>query len=417
VRRRDVLALGALAAAMPLARRLRANDSGAAARVAIVGGGFGGSAAALALRRLDSTIAVTLVDPDDTYATCPGSNEALVGLRSVRSLDVSRQGLVRAGVVRVGERVVAIDAERNALRLGGGRSLPYDRCIVAPGIRFLWNAIDGYDEAASDTMPHAWKAGAQTARLAALLRDVRPGGVVAIGVPSGLMRCPPGPYERATLVAAFLERHAPRAKVLIFDANNHFPRQDVFTAIWNERHRGRVEWISPIDGGAIVGVDAKRGIVRTSRGEQRVDVANVIPPQAPGEIAASAGLATGHGWCPVDPVTFESRHLPRVHVIGDACIADAMPKAASAAVSQAHQCAAAIVALIAGRAPPTPALDSVCYSMTARDRAIAIHGDFSVDDGAIRAMPRDAASDGGDSASAAREARAWYRAIVADAFG
>jgi sulfide dehydrogenase [flavocytochrome c] flavoprotein subunit len=417
VRRRDVLALSALAAALPLARRVCAVAPRNAARVAVVGGGFGGSAAALALRRLDPTLDVTLVDPDDTYATCPGSNEVLVGLRSLRSLDVSRDGLRRAGVARRRDTVVAIDADRNALRLAGGDVLPYDRCVVAPGIRFLWDAIEGYDEAAAEFMPHAWKAGAQTARLAALLRNVRPGGVVAIGVPSGLMRCPPGPYERATLVAGFLRRHAPRAKVLILDSNNHFPRQDVFTAIWHERYRGLVEWVSPIDGGAIVGVEAKRGIVRTSRGEQRVDVANVIPPQAAGHIALDSGLATGHGWCPVNPVTFESRHRPRVHVIGDACIADAMPKAASAAVSQAHQCAAAIVALLGGRAPPAPALDSVCYSLTGRDRAIAIHGRFAVENGAIRSTPSDDAGVSDDSESAARDARAWYRTIVADAFG
>jgi sulfide dehydrogenase [flavocytochrome c] flavoprotein chain len=417
VRRRDVLTLGALAATLPLARRVRASAPRHAARVAVVGGGFGGSAAALALRRLDPALNVTLVDPDDTYATCPGSNEALVGLRTLRSLDVSRDGLKRAGVVRLRDTVVAIDAARSTLRLAGGHALPYDRCIVAPGIRFLWDAIEGYDEAASELMPHAWKAGAQTARLAALLRDVRPGGVVAIGVPSGLMRCPPGPYERATLVAGFLQRHAPRAKVLILDANNHFPRQDVFTAIWDERHRGLVEWISPNDGGAIVGVDAKRGIVRTSRGEQHVDVANVIPPQAPGNIALDSGLATGHGWCPVDPLTFESRHVPRVHVIGDACIADAMPKAASSAVSQAHQCAAAIVSLIGGREAPMPAFDSVCYSMTDRDRAIAMHGRFAVTDGTIRSTPTDDAAATHDSESTARDAHAWYRAIVADAFG
>ena len=223
-----------------------------------------------------------------------------------------------------------------SVQLEGGRALPFDRLVVAPGIRFLWNKIEGYDEAATQAMPHAWQAGAQTQRLALQLRAMDDGGVVAISVPSGLLRCPPAPYERASLIAQYLSRHKPRSKVLIFDANNHFPRQDQFTDAWKSLYPGMIEWIPPTQDGTVVRVDTASMTLYTSNAAHAVAVANVIPPQAPGQIAADAGLASDHGWCPIAPATFESQLVRQVHVIGDACIADAMPKSASAAYSQAR---------------------------------------------------------------------------------
>jgi sulfide dehydrogenase [flavocytochrome c] flavoprotein subunit len=417
VRRRDFLGLTALASVAPFAR-VAATSIRAAPRIVIVGGGFGGSACALHLKRIDPSIDITLIDPDDRYVTCPLSNEALVGLRSIASLTISRDGLRRAGVRYVRARANAIDAERRRVRLDDGSSLDFDRCVVAPGIRFLWNTPEGYDEAAAELMPHAWKAGHQTALLAARLRSMHDGGTVAISVPAGLMRCPPGPYERASLIAEFLKRHKPRSKVIILDSNNHFPRQDVFSAEWDASYRDIIEWIPSTEGGAIVGVDARRGIVHTSRGAQRVAVANIIPPQAPDAIAVESGLASGHGWCPVRPLTFESQNIARVHVIGDACVAGAMPKSASAAASQAKQCAAAIAALLSDRAPPEPDFDSVCYSLTAHDRALSIHGRFRVVDGEIRASPGAAESAAERNVAAeAERADIWYHAAIADSFG
>ena len=415
MRRREFLGLTALASVAPLARAA-AKSVHAAPRVVIVGGGFGGSACALQLKRNDPSIEVTLIDPDDRYVTCPLSNEALVGLRSIASLTISREGLQRADVRYVRARASAIDAERRRVQLDTGRWLDFDRCVVSPGIRFLWNTPEGYDQAAAEHMPHAWKAGRQTELLAARLHAIDDGGTVAISVPAGLMRCPPGPYERASLIAEFLKRHKPRSKLVIFDSNNHFPRQDVFTAEWDAAYRGLIEWIPPTAGGTVVGVDAKRGIVRTSRGSQRFALANIIPPQAPDALAVDAGLASGHGWCPIHPLTFESQHVERVHVIGDACIADAMPKSASAAVSQARQCAAAIAALFADRAPPEPEFDSVCYSLTAHDRALSIHGRFHVANGQIEAASTAESETARDAAAEAERAQAWYRKAVADCF-
>jgi sulfide dehydrogenase [flavocytochrome c] flavoprotein subunit len=421
MRRRDFLRLTALAGAGAATGAHSSARARPDARVVIVGGGFAGSACALAIRRLDPRIAVTLIDANDRYVTCPMSNEALVGLRSLASLSVDRAGLARAGVRFVRDRVIAVAADARQVRTAGGASIEYDRLVVAPGVRFLWGTPEGYDEPASTIMPHAWNAGRQTELLAARLRAMQKGGIVAISVPAGLMRCPPGPYERASLIAGFLKEHKPRSKVLIFDANNHFPRQDVFTAAWKSHYGGIVEWIPVVDGGAVLRVDAAQSTLHTSNGPQRVAVANIIPPQAPGELAVAAGLATGHGWCPVDRVTFESPLVPGVHVIGDACIADAMPKSASAACSQARQCAAAIVAALGGQNTADPEYESVCYSMLAPDDALAIRGRFEVADHEIRSVGASArgmsdalSASGRDEAA---HAQAWYREIRKTAFG
>jgi len=338
-------------------------------------------------------------------------------MRTIASLSVDRAGLKRAGVRFVRDRVVAVDAEAQQVRTASGTAFAFDRLVVAPGIRFLWGTPQGYDESAATIMPHAWNAGRQTELLAARLRAMDYGGIIAISVSSGLMRCPPGPYERASLIAGFLKQHKPRSKVLIFDANNHFPRQDVFTAAWKEHYADIVEWISVVDGGAVSRVDVARSTLYTSNGPQRVAVANVIPPQAPAELAVSAGLASRHGWCPIDPVTLESRLVPRVHVVGDACIADAMPKSASAACSQSLQCAAAIVAALNGREAPKPTFESVCYSRLAPDDALAIHGRFEVSEREIRAVDPASGSPHAHGSDEILHADAWYREIRKLAFG
>jgi NADPH-dependent 2,4-dienoyl-CoA reductase/sulfur reductase-like enzyme len=401
-------ALGSTSIARAAARR---------ARVVVVGGGFGGASCALQLRRLDPAIDITLVDPDERYVTCPMSDAALVGWRSMQSITISRAGLARAAVRHVRDRVAAIDAQARQVRLASSKTLAYDRLVVAPGIRFLWDRIEGYGEAASQRMPHAWRAGAQTDLLAAQLRAMDDGGVFGICVPSGLMRCPPAPFERASVVAEYLKQHKPRSKVLIFDANNHFPKQDVFAAAWQELYPGMIEWIPATEGGAVERVDASNMTLYTSRGAQRVAVANVIPHQAPGMLAVDAGLASAHGWCPVVAGTFESTLVANVHVIGDSCIAGAMPKSASAAHSQAMQCARAIAASLHGRELLPPEFESVCYSLLGRDRALAIHGRFSVADGEIRQVDIPSGTDIGSAQAQARMAAQWYDTIVAESFG
>ena len=421
MRRRTFLQLSAAAAGGGVLCRARAAQPRPRieAKVVVVGGGFAGAACALTLRRLNPAIEVTLVDPEDRYVTCPMSNSVLAGFRGIDSISVPRHGLRRAGVNYVRNWVTSIDARRRRARLAGGAVLAYDRLVMAPGIRFLWGHPQGYDRDTAQAMPHAWQAGAQTEILAAQLRGMRNGGVVAISVPAGPMRCPPGPFERASLIAAYLQQAKPRSKVLIFDSNNHFPRQDVFEDAWQSLYPGMIDWIPVVDGGAVLRVAVEDGkkILSTSQGEHPVDVANIIPPQAPGIAAVQAGLASDHGWCPINPETFESRLIAAVHVIGDACIADPMPKAASAAHAQARQCALAIAAAVNGGEPPAPQLESVCYSLLARRRALSIHGRFALTDGAIRAVEGSEGPGTTASEQEARNAAVWYQRLVADSFG
>lgn len=407
--------LGVLAAAPWLGvARLRAASS--RARVVVAGGGFAGAGCALALRRLDPQLDVTLVDPDTHYVTGPMSNAVVAGLRDIGSITVARAGLVAAGVRLVRARVVAIDADHRRARLDAGEPLSYDRLVVAPGIRLLWNTPEGYDEAAAQRMPHAWLPGVQTGLLAAQLRALRDGGVVAISVPFGLMRCPPGPFERASLIAAWCKQHRPRSKILIFDSNNHFPKQQAFTTAWDEAYPGMIEWIAATDGGAVGRVDARTLTLHTARGAQRVAIANIIPRQAAGQLALDAGLASGRGWCAVDPLTFASTQLPHVHVIGDACAAGAMPKTGSAGHAQALQCAQAIVASLRESAPAAAELDSVCYSLLARDRALSFHGRFAIADGEIRSLPLPDLARAPSQQEEAQLDERWYRQILADSF-
>ena len=411
MRRRIFLQLSAGAAGAGILRTVGAARPRARikAKVVVVGGGFAGAGCALSLRRLNPAIEVTLVDPDDRYVTCPMSNSVLAGFRSIESISVSRLGLQRAGVNYVRDWVTSIDAQSRRARLAGGAELAYDRLVMAPGIRFLWGKPEGYSRDTAQAMPHAWQAGAQTEILAAQLRGMHDGGVVAISVPAGPMRCPPGPFERASLIAAFLQRAKPRSKVLIFDSNNHFPRQDAFNDAWQSLYPRMIEWIPVVDGGAVVRVATQgKKLLYTSQGAH---------PQAPGIAAVQAGLASDHGWCPINPQTFESLLVAGVHVIGDACIADPMPKAASAANSQARQCALAIAAALDGREPAAPLFESVCYSMLARRRALSIHGRFQLLDGVIRSVEGPEGAGSASSEQEARNAEDWYRGLVADSVG
>jgi sulfide dehydrogenase [flavocytochrome c] flavoprotein chain len=414
MRRREFLRAG-----LAVASWQATSAMSAAPHVLIAGGGFAGACCALQLRQLAPAIRVTLIDPQSRYVTCPRSNEVVAALRTLPSITTTRAGLRRAGVQCVPDRVTAIDAARRRVRLHGGGSLAYDGLVVAPGIRFLFGQPEGYTEAAALHMPHAWQAGAQTELLARQLQAVADGATVAISVPAGLMRCPPGPYERASLIAHWLKLHRTRCKVLVFDSNNHFPRQDVFSAAWEELYPGMIEWIAPTEGGAVTRVEVPTNTLYSASGAHRVAVANVIPPQAPGTLALDAGLAAGHGWCPIKPTSFESQLVDGIYVIGDACIAGAMPKAASAARSHAQHCAAAIAASFEGRPVPVTDFDSVCYSLLAPATALAIHGRFTLSDGEIRPSEAAAAAaaDQTPGAPQASAAAQWYAQMRAACFG
>src|SRR3990170_3955626 len=315
-----VSALGALG--LPVAARAGAN-----ARVVVIGGGFGGATCAKYLRRGDPGIAVTLVEPSTRFITCPFSNYVLGGFRTMASITHGYGALrKRHGVNVVHDTVTAIDPAGRKVTLKSGKVLAYDRLVVSPGIDFKWGAIEGYSEKAAGAMPHAWKAGPQTVLLRRKLEAMKNGGTFIMVAPPNPFRCPPGPYERASMVAHYFKRHKPRSKIIILDPKDDFSKKGLFLDDWAKVYPGMIEWVP----------GAKGGMVR------------VIPPQSAGAIAIKAGLADDKGWCPVNPMTFESKLHPGIHVIGDSAIAGALPKSGFAANSEAKIAAAAIVAQLNG---------------------------------------------------------------------
>jgi NADPH-dependent 2,4-dienoyl-CoA reductase/sulfur reductase-like enzyme len=409
------------AAAAGLAACARGARS-AGPRVVVVGGGFAGATCARALRQIDPGLAVTLVEADATFTACPLSNAVLGGFRDLEAQRFGYQRVGAAGVTVVRGTATAVDAAARTVALADGARLPYDRLVLAPGIDLRWGALSGYDEAAAAAMPHAWRAGEQTLLLRRQLEAMPDGGLVVMSVPPNPYRCPPGPYERASLIAHYLKAHKPRAKLLVLDAKDAFSKQRLFQAAWAELYPGLLEWVPLSRGGAVTAVEPASRTLVTDFGRHLAAVANVIPPQRAGRIAAAAGVADRSGWCPIDPVTFESTLQPLVHVIGDAAIAGAMPKSAFAANAQAKACAAAIARLLRGEAPGAPKLINTCYSLVAPDYGISVAGVYQPSGGQLAEVPGSggvspAAAPPATRALEARLAEAWFRTIAAEVFG
>jgi NADPH-dependent 2,4-dienoyl-CoA reductase/sulfur reductase-like enzyme len=419
--RRAFLRLGVAASAALLP--LPARAQGAAARVVVVGGGFAGASCARALRRADPRIAVTLVEPSATFTACPFSNAVIGGLRELAAQQFTYERVAADGITLVRQTATAVDGAGRTVTLADGARLPYDRLVLAPGIDLLWGSPAGYDEAAAAHMPHAWRAGEQTLLLRRQLEAMPDGGLVVIAAPPNPFRCPPGPYERASLIAHYLKTKKPRSKLLVLDAKDAFSKQRLFQAAWAELYPGLLEWVPLSRGGAVTSVDAATRTLVTDFGKHQAAVANVIPSQKAGRIAEVAGVADRTGWCPIDPVTFESRLVPRVHVVGDAAIAGAMPKSAFAANSQAKTCAAAVATLLAGGTPRSPKLINTCYSLVAPDYGISVAGVYQpTSAGQLADVPGAGGVSPSDAPRAARAAEAvlaeaWFRTITAEVFG
>ncbi len=421
--RREFLGYAGAAAVLGAAGRARAAGSGA--RVVVVGGGFGGATCAKYLRAIDPSLRVTLVEPKKEYVTCPFSNLLLGGVPGVtlQSLTQGYEALrSRHGVEVLHDTATALDPVGRKVTLAGGAALPYDRLVVSPGIAFKWGALPGYDAAAVEAMPHAWQAGPQTMLLRRRLEAMKDGGVFVIVVPPNPFRCPPGPYERASLVAHYLKAHKPRSKVLILDPKEAFPKQALFTDGWKSRYGDLIEWVPGSKGGKVASVDAKAGAVEAGSGRILADVANVIPPQTAGEFALRAGLAGASGFCPVDARTFESTVLPGVHVIGDASIAGDLPKSGFAASSEGKVAARAVVAALRGEPPAEASFVNTCYSLIGPGYGISVAGVYRVIDDELTAVegaggvsPRDASPD--FRKDEADYAFGWYKSITADIWG
>ena len=391
-------------------------------RVVVVGGGFGGAAAARTLKKLEPKLTVTLVEPNPVYTACPFSNSVLANLREIDQQRFRYDGVKAAGVTVAETSATAIDAVARTVTVADGTKLPYDRLVLSPGIDFDWGAIPGYDEAAAEKMPHAWKAGAQTVLLRQQLQDMKDGGLVVMSAPANPFRCPPGPYERASLIAYWLSIWKPKSKLLLLDAKDAFSKQRLFQNGWDQLYPGLIEWVPLSKGGKVTSVDPATLTLVTEFGRHKADVANVIPPQKAGAIAARAGVADRTGWCPVEPVAFESTLQPGIHVLGDAGIMGAMPKSAFAANAQGKVCAAAIVELLAGRPPVQPLLINTCYSLLAADYGISIAGVYRPDKGLLAEVPGAGgvsalSAVGGLRGQEALYAASWFRTITAETFG
>ena len=388
----------------------------------VVGGGAGGVAAARALAAAGD-LAVTLVEPQPRYTTCFYSNHYLGGLRSLESLTFGYDGLRRAGVEVLHDHAVGLEAERRRLRMSGGEALVFDRLVVSPGIGFRTDGIDGYDAAAREAMPHAYASGADAAALMARVEAMRDGGLVLVAPPEQPYRCPTAPYERVSMLAHYLAGHKPHAKILVVDAKNAFPMQTLFQRAWRRFTPEMVEWLPYDFVGRVTGVDAAGMAVETEYGDRfEADVINLIPPQRAGDLAIDLGLADGTGWCPVNYPAMRSRRIPEVHVMGDSVAAGTMPKAATAAVSQAAPCAAAIRAeLLDAPARGVDELAFTCWSFLAPGRAARVSGAVrpTGDGGVERARLAMSDEDESDAvrAATAEEADAWYERLTGRLFG
>jgi len=302
--RRGVLkGLGASTAALGLPYAGRAQARG---RVVVVGGGFGGATAARYLSRAGHD--VTLVERETAYVSCPFSNTVLGGMAGMEDITFQLGNLSGDGVrVVQGEAVGVADGK---VSLSSGEVLPFERLLMSPGVDLIWGAIQGYDEAAAEIMPHAWKAGRQTRLLRSRLEAMDDGGLVVIAPPANPFRCPPGPYERASLIAHFLKTAKPRSRILILDAKESFSKQALFEQAWDALYPGMIEWIPPSMGGRVASVEPDTMTVVTDFNRYEASVANIIPPQRAAAIAHAAGVVDQTGWCPVSGLTFESDLVP-----------------------------------------------------------------------------------------------------------
>ena len=387
-------------------------------RVVVIGGGFGGATAAKYIRMWDPAIEVVLVERESAFTSCPISNMVLGGYASFADLAHSYDGLRRHGVRVVQDEALAVDPAKKTVRLHRGGEIAYERLVVSPGIDFLFEEIEGYQQAMNEgRVLHAWKAGPQTQALRRQLEGMRDGGVYVLSMSLAPFRCPPGPYERASVIAAYFKQHKPRSKVILLDENpDVVSKGPLFKRAWAELYKGVLEYRS---NSKVVGVDGRTGTVRLEFDTLKGDVLNIIPPSRASDIAVQAGLIThNRRWCDVDWRTMESKTVKGVHVLGDATLsAAAMPKSGSMANNHAKIAAAAVVELLNGRAPAPMKILNTCYSFVSQKEAIRVSSVHEWDGKTLTPVK------GAGGVSAARsEAEAtfawnWARSIWADSLG
>lgn len=388
-------------------------------RVVIIGGGFAGATAAHYLRKWGGNIEVTLIERNAQFVSCPISNLVVAGYKPIDDITLSYDGLRRMGVRLVRDEVVAIDAAKRTVRLASGDSLAWDRLVVSPGVDFLNEQVGGLQAGLdSGRIVHAWKAGPQTLALRAQLQALRPGGVVAITVPRAPYRCPPGPYERACVVASYLKANKPGSKLLVLDANPEVTsKKGLFERVFAEQYKGIIEYRANAELKEVSGQTAKLEFE-----DVRADVLNVIPPQRAGDIAFKSGLVNvNQRWVGVDWLTLESTAIPRVHVLGDATFsAPLMPKSGHMANQHGKVAAAAIIALLKGEpVNPMPMMTNTCYSFVNSSDVIHVASVHRYDaaDKTLKTVPGSGGVSTAPNSLEGRYALGWAQNIWADTLG
>ncbi len=414
--RRRVLGAGlAATVAVPLFGCASTAGGPSLGRVVVIGGGYGGATAARYLR-LWGNVDVTLVERNDAFVSCPISNLVLGGHKTMADITVPYSGLAALGVKRIQAEASAIDAQAKRVRLADGRTLPYDRLIVSPGIDFMFDQVAGLNAAAQQKILHAWKAGPQTAALRRQLEAMRDGGVYALTIPKSPYRCPPGPYERAAMVASYFKQHKPRSKVLLLDANPEIQsKKGLFERAYAEHYKGIIEYRANNE---LKAVDAATHTARLEFDDVQADVLNVVPPQRGGDLARATGLLNMNArWVGVNWLTMESTAVPGIHALGDAVLsAPAMPKSGHMANQHGKVAAAAIIQMLKGEAVnPAPVMANTCYSfVTATDvmHVTSVH-QYDSADRTFKAAPGGGVSSAA-SAAEGRYALSWAQNIWAD---
>jgi len=418
--RRHFLRAGAAAGVMGLTGYATASG-GSGPKVVVVGGGYGGATAAKYVRMWsDYSVNVTLVEPNTAFVSCPISNLVIGGSKTIADVTTPYDNLTQRHGVRVVRDVAAsIDPDKRIVKLASGAELPYDRLILSPGVDFIYDALPGLTHpGAQDRVLHAWKAGAQTVALRKQLEAMPDGGVFAMAIPLAPYRCPPGPYERACMVASYFSKAKPKSKVLILDANEDVTSKGpLFKKAWADRYKNIIEY-QPRH--ALTDVDVAGNTLKFEFNDDiKAAVLNVLPPMRAGEIAVKTGLATANKrWCEVDFLTFESKAAKNIHVLGDAIqVAPAMPKSAHMANQHGKTCAAAVVALLADKpVNPLPIYNNTCYSFVSDEEVVhvaSVHRYAA----AQKTMLTVAGSGGVSSAASELEghyAMGWARNIWAD---
>ena len=391
-------------------------------KVVVIGGGAGGATAARYIAK-DSggAIDVTLIEPSRTYYSCFFSNLYIGGFRDLASIAHSYGTLASTYSINViHDYAAAIDRDRKTVSLADGATVAYDRLVISPGVDFVDGAVPGWDISAQNRMPHAYKAGSQTELLKAQVLAMREGGLFAMIAPPDPYRCPPGPYERVSMVAHQLRRSNPTAKILIVDPKENFSKQTLFEEGWAKHYPGMIERLGPDFGGDIVSVDADAMEVDIDGLVEKVDVCNVIPAMKAGAIVAKAGLTNDGGWAPVIPATMQSRMDENIHVLGDAAEQGDMPKSGVAANSQAKACAMAVRAALTGSASFPARYNNTCWSLIDENDSVKVGATYEPTDEKI-ARVDGFISQPGEGAETRKqnyeESLSWYDAISADIFG